>query len=483
MDEVLIDKLAQQMLGQKDDFNFVEKKYLEIFRLFCIVGETINTQNQINILNKFIKELKKTDISNFYSITLSKQNNEIFAYAGIDKNVLKKRRFQDYFKICKEEYTSAWEYFVEYLELVADMTKGRNKQVEEHMQSMFSIDILTDLFLDYELQEAEAPIIRLLHNLYAESDKYYPIEKRKRISDFEALTNETIDVMSTSSEAKPWNSTALMKVLNGMISKLKKFESINPAEKQTNENLYQILNFIWQTLNLGFWEKKETVKDILNEVLRILRPHPDVAQDYAKYSIESKENLLMMRCKLACMNIIQLILDYDLDLAVRYNCKYFQSFEMPSKKRLLKNDDGARLLEMRIDNELAVKFISGLPRSDINLVELSVIPTMIELSKYNNPKLTSGSISIMERVLLKSKKSIECFCEQIFVCGPKRVKLKAYIEEKKNKFYIMQDQTLVKMISPEDQADNYVAIFREDPNPDKTGIMQDIYMMSEIVKN
>lgn len=47
----------------------------------------------------------------------------------------------------------------------------------------------------------------------------------------------------------------------------------------------------------------------------------------------------------------------------------------------------------------------------------------------------------------------------------------------------MQDQTLVKMISPEDQADNYVAIFREDPNPDKTGIMQDIYMMSEIIKN
>lgn len=96
---------------------------------------------------------------------------------------------------------------------------------------MFSIEILTDLLLDKDikLDQAEAPIIRLLHNLYAESDKFYPIEKRKRISDFEALTNETIDVMSTSSEAKPWNSTALMKVLNGMISKLKDFEPINPA--------------------------------------------------------------------------------------------------------------------------------------------------------------------------------------------------------------------------------------------------------------
>lgn len=47
----------------------------------------------------------------------------------------------------------------------------------------------------------------------------------------------------------------------------------------------------------------------------------------------------------------------------------------------------------------------------------------------------------------------------------------------------MQDQTLVKMISPEEQGDNYVAIYKEDPSPDKTGIMQDIYMMSEVIKH
>lgn len=47
----------------------------------------------------------------------------------------------------------------------------------------------------------------------------------------------------------------------------------------------------------------------------------------------------------------------------------------------------------------------------------------------------------------------------------------------------MQDQTLVKMISPEEQADNYVAIYKEDANPEKSGIMQDIYMMSEVIKN
>lgn len=79
------------------------------------MGEHINTQNQINILNKFIKELPRNEVYSLYTITLSKQKNEIFAEAGIDKNNVKKRRFGDYFKICKEEYPSAWAYFVEYL--------------------------------------------------------------------------------------------------------------------------------------------------------------------------------------------------------------------------------------------------------------------------------------------------------------------------------------------------------------------------------
>ena len=64
------------------------------------------------------------------------------------------------------------------------------------------------------------------------------------------------------------------------------------------------------------------------------------------------------------------------------------------------------MLEFKVDNEAALNFIKGMSQESINLVELSIIPKMIELSKYNNPKLTSGSISIMERVLLKSKKTI-----------------------------------------------------------------------------
>lgn len=40
---------------------------------------------------------------------------------------------------------------------------------------MFSADILTDLMLEENLEEAEPSVVRLLHNLYIESDPYYAI--------------------------------------------------------------------------------------------------------------------------------------------------------------------------------------------------------------------------------------------------------------------------------------------------------------------
>ena len=67
------------------------------------------------------------------------------------------------------------------------MTKGRNKLVEDYVKGMFTADILTDLFLNESLEEAEPSIVRLLHNLYIESDPYYSIEKNKRISDYNIL--------------------------------------------------------------------------------------------------------------------------------------------------------------------------------------------------------------------------------------------------------------------------------------------------------
>ena len=87
------------------------------------------------------------------------------------------------------------------------------------------------------------------------------------------------------SPTQPWKAQSLMKILNGVLAKLASYGPIDPKEVLKNECLFQYLSFVWQTLNLGFWEKKENIKTILSEILRLLEPHKDVAADYAKSSI------------------------------------------------------------------------------------------------------------------------------------------------------------------------------------------------------
>lgn len=55
---------------------FLEKKYIEIFRAFCICGDEVNSDNQVLILNRFIKRLSEDAEGMKYEIKLSKKKNE-----------------------------------------------------------------------------------------------------------------------------------------------------------------------------------------------------------------------------------------------------------------------------------------------------------------------------------------------------------------------------------------------------------------------
>lgn len=99
--------------------------------------------------------------------------------------------------------------------------------------------------------------------------------------DYENLKTDEIKVMSTNSSVKPWD-PPINRVLKNLQKKLKQFGPIDPQEIRKNENLFHILDFIWQTLNLGFWENKLQVKEILDDILAILKPHPNVNYEKAK---------------------------------------------------------------------------------------------------------------------------------------------------------------------------------------------------------
>ena len=60
------------------------------------------------------------------------------------------------------------------------------------------------------------------------------------------------------------------------MKKLESFGPIVPSEMSKNINLYHILDFIWQTLNLGFYKEKNEVRKILEDVLKVLQPHEGI---------------------------------------------------------------------------------------------------------------------------------------------------------------------------------------------------------------
>ena len=76
------------------------------------------------------------------------------------------------------------------------------------------------------------PVIRLLHYLYAESENFYPIEKKRKILNYNTLARveDGISIPSTPSLFKPWDSP-LARVLEKLLEKLRKQRetAISPA--------------------------------------------------------------------------------------------------------------------------------------------------------------------------------------------------------------------------------------------------------------
>ena len=221
---------------------------------------------------------------------MSKRKNEdegteeIYCCAAVDKNQAKWRRFEDYYKICRDEYQSAWAYLYSYLNLIADMTQGRNKTVENYIEVMLTQDVLSELMINYKLYNVEAPIIRIMHYLYAESQRFYPIDKITRVLNFNKL-EEAVKLNCTRSIVRP--KEIIGPVMTCIIDKLKQYSSIRVQEVAKNECLEVILDFIRETFVLGFWEEKKDVVKIFKAITKIITPPQDI--DYNEIREQSQK--------------------------------------------------------------------------------------------------------------------------------------------------------------------------------------------------
>lgn len=197
--------------------------------------------------------------------------------------------------------------------------------------------------------------------------------------------------------------------------------------------------------------------------------------------IESKENLLMIECKLECLNIIDLIAEYDGDVFVQFIASRFRDFEFPEKKFSLKGMfNSSPMLEIKCDHQMVARFLASLPSEDTiqPIIETSIIDSMIELSNYNNAQLTSKAISIIDRVLQTRQKAFHQFAELIIISEDERIKLLEFMELHRNKFFLLEDTNIVN-VTEDNQGCNYFMIY----DRERLGLMEVLYLLTELMKN
>ena len=144
INQQVVQYLAQSFIAKAEGPEYSEKKYLEIFRLLCIVGQSVNTHNQKLILDHFIKVLQEARSP--LEIRLQGEEQAITVVASLDKTTSASYGFAEFYEKCQQENPSAWEYFVEYLNLIADLVQGRNKVTEMDISGTYSLKLLGDLF-------------------------------------------------------------------------------------------------------------------------------------------------------------------------------------------------------------------------------------------------------------------------------------------------------------------------------------------------
>lgn len=101
-----------------------------------------------------------------FEVRLVEEAAGIIVVASLDKVKQDRLPFSEFYERCQRENPSAWLYFVEYLNLMADLAQGRNRITEEYLKEIYTLKLLGDLFENEDLHDAEVPIIRLLHYIH-----------------------------------------------------------------------------------------------------------------------------------------------------------------------------------------------------------------------------------------------------------------------------------------------------------------------------
>lgn len=152
----------------------------------------------------------------------------------------------------------------------------------------------------------------------------------------------------------------MKKLLDELIEKLSVDRKLQPNIETMEENrkLETVLKAILTTVELGFWQSMDELANIISYCQNLLAndsqftialtgkkldkdPQNEVEKAYEdikkRLQKPSRENILVINCKLMATKIIECILDYELDLRVLKTCKMFKALTInPSSPEISK---------------------------------------------------------------------------------------------------------------------------------------------------
>lgn len=88
----------------------------------------------------------------------------------------------------------------------------------------------------------------------------------------------------------------------------------------------------------------------------------------------------------------------------------------------------------------------------------------------------------MKRIYDPRREGINHFYDIIFVDSDSYLQLSEYVLKRREKFYTLRDQNTLK-INSLSEVNSYHNIYKEHPDEKESGIMQDLFMLSELMKN
>lgn len=285
--QLVISSFIRESLVASLSASFADKcpqhRLIRIFREFCIVDSRAVQLNQINIMNYFVKKLDQQISFDFKKQTFEGRER-ILVMSYISRNSPKLRTIEEFHKQSEEdEDLRSWLYFIQLLNLLADLCYGGNKVCKYNVEKMVSLNTLCLLLEDHKVEELGAleAVVRITHYCYVEDHRFAPITRIRKLCSYSAVA-PLCDIPRTSSDPLP-EETEMRRVCDFICGYLSRAGLLKVDNYKKNSDLLHVLELLLTTLKEGFWQSTHQLKELVSYVLKILENDTEpVLQKFAK---------------------------------------------------------------------------------------------------------------------------------------------------------------------------------------------------------